>query len=289
MKLSLFLLSTAAMVNATTATAPATATGAIATSGDEHAPVRRELAHGSPASNPVLLRSACNYVILAKSGISTVPNSVITGNIAVSPIAATAITGFGLTLDSEGQFSTASQVVTGKAYGASYGGATATVLTAAVSDMETAYLDAASRPNADASRINIGDGTGDISGWTLTPGVYTFTTGVKINSAITIDAQGHPDAVFIIQTTGVLSLATNTHVILSGGALAKNIVWQVAGNAVFGVGSVMKGILLVKTDVAFNTGSSLDGRIFAQTAATLQMATITQDDGTCVPEPSLRP
>jgi hypothetical protein len=48
---------------------------------------------------PVGLGTACNYVILAKSGISTVPTSAITGSIAVSPIAATAMTGFGLVLD----------------------------------------------------------------------------------------------------------------------------------------------------------------------------------------------
>ena len=59
--------------------------------------------------------TAGNYVILAKSGISTVPASIITGNIAVSPITAAAMTGFEdgfatMELDPSGQFSTSSQV-----------------------------------------------------------------------------------------------------------------------------------------------------------------------------------
>ena len=62
---------------------------------------------------PVNLGAAGNYAILAKSGISTVPNSVITGDIAVSPITATAITGFSLTVDATNQFSSSNQV-TGK-------------------------------------------------------------------------------------------------------------------------------------------------------------------------------
>jgi hypothetical protein len=145
--------------------------------------------------------------------------------------------------------------------------------------MQAAYTDAASRPNPNALRKELG--SGDISGKTLTPGVYTFKTGVAINSDIYIDAKENPTAVLIIQTTGVLSLASNTNVILQSGGWAENIFWQVAENAVFGVGSAMKGILLVKTHVTFNTGSSLDGLIFAQTAVTLQMATITQAAGTC--------
>jgi hypothetical protein len=83
-------------------------------------------------------------VILAKSGISTVPNSVITGDIAVSPIAAGAMTGFSLTLDSSGQFSTSSQVV-GKAFAADYAAPTPANLISAVNAMEAAYTNTANR------------------------------------------------------------------------------------------------------------------------------------------------
>jgi hypothetical protein len=223
----------------------------------------------------VNLGTAGTYAILAKSGISTVPDSPITGNIAVSPIAATAITGFGLILDSGGQFSTATQV-TGQAFAASYGGATATALTTAVGDMEAAYSDASSRPNEDPKRINLEGGA--IGGSTLTPGVYTFQMGISIGpgTKVTFDAGGNADAVFIMQTTGALSQATNTRVLLAGGAQAKNIFWQIAGNAKIDAYAHMEGVLLVKTDVLFMTGSSLNGRVLAQTAVNLQMATIKQ-------------
>jgi hypothetical protein len=223
----------------------------------------------------VNLGGAGGYAILAKTGISTVPASSITGNIGVSPIAATAMTGFSFTLHSEGQHATSDQV-TGDAHAASYGGAVATVLTTAVSNMEAAYTDAAGRTNPNAARINLGGGTlGGVFGGPaapLTPGVYTFGTDVTIAETIYFD--GSDTDVFIIQMTGDLIQTKNTRVELTGGALAKNIFWQVAGHVVVAETAHMEGILLVKTDVLFETGSSLNGRVLAQTACNLQKATI---------------
>jgi hypothetical protein len=228
-----------------------------------------------PTERPVHLGTAGNYVILAKSGISSVPNSAIKGDIAVSPIAATAITGFGLAMDSGGKFSTSSQIE-GKAFAADYAPPTPSELTTAVGDMQIAYTDASQRPNSDAMRTNLGKG--DISGEILTPGVYTFDVDISINADISL--LGGPNDVFILQTTGNLMQADDTHVILEGGAQAYNIFWQVAGHVSVGTASVMKGVLLVKTDVLFMTGSSLDGRVLAQTACNIQMATITESSAT---------
>jgi hypothetical protein len=224
------------------------------------------------------LGTAENYAILTKTGISTVPDSVITGNIAVSPISADAMTGFNLIMDG-GTHSTSSQVVGGgQAYAANYDEPTPTILTTAVSDMETAYTNAKGRPNPDAARINYGDGLlgGDFGGATtkLTPGVYTFGSDVLIQGEIFFEGSGTD--VFIIQMTGNLVQAANINVILTGGALAENIFWQVAGYVEVGAGAHMEGILLVKTAVTFITGSSLNGRVLAQTACNLQVATITQ-------------
>jgi len=229
----------------------------------------------------VELLSAGNYVILSKTGISTVPDSVINGDIGVSPIAGEAMTGFSMAMDSGGEFSTSSQLV-GKAFAADYSAPVPAHLTTAVSAMETAYTDAAGRANVDAARINLGGGIlgGDFGGATtkLTPGVYTFDTDVNIASTIHFEgASGKDDSdVFIIQMTGNLKQAANTKVILTNGALAKNIIWQVSGNVKVMAGAHMEGILLVKTDVLFVTGSSLSGRVLAQTACNLQMATITE-------------
>ena len=85
-----------------------------------------------------------------------------------------------------------------------------------------------------------------------------------------------------MKTTGGITQAASTRVVLEGGALAENIFWQVAGVVSVGAGSHLKGILLAATSAVFITGSSLEGRILAQTAVALQMATITQptDDQT---------
>ena len=101
----------------------------------------------------VLLKTAGNYVILAKSGISTTPGSTITGNIAVSPIAATAITGFALSWEGAARDKSVSDQVSGYCYSADYAGlasdntagVTPAALTQAVLDMEAAYTDAAGR------------------------------------------------------------------------------------------------------------------------------------------------
>ena len=219
------------------------------------------------------LGTAGDYTILTKSGISTVPPSSITGDIAVSPIAATGMTGFGLSLPAGGTASTSSQV-TGMAYAPDYAVPTPGLLTIAVLDMTTAYTNAANRVNTDPSRKEVGGG--EIGGLTLTPGVYTFTTGVNISTDVTF--QGGADDIFIIQTTGVLMLAANMKVILDGGVQAKNIFWQVAGNDVVHADAYMKGIILCWTDVAFQAGSTLHGRVLAHTACNLDQATITSEE-----------
>jgi hypothetical protein len=193
----------------------------------------------------------------------------VAGDIAVSPIAAAAITGFDLIMDSEGVFSTASQV-TGKVYASDYESPTPVGLTTAVSDMETAYSDAAGRTPDDATLDLKG---GLIGGETLTAGVYTFATDINIKNSVTVT--GSDTDIFIIQTAGNVIQDANTEVILAGGAKAENIFWQVAGKVTVGAGAHMEGVLLVKTGVTFITGSSLNGRILAQTAVAVQMATIT--------------
>jgi hypothetical protein len=235
------------------------------------------LALGDIISEPnVDIGKAGDYAILTKAGISTVPQSVITGDIAVSPIAATAMTGFSLTADSTNMFSSSAQI-TGKAFAANYHPPIPTHLTTAVSNMEAAHTDAAGRANSNAARINVNNGNlpaplpnGDDA--PLTPGVYTFISSVTIEKDITFYGEG----VYIIQMTGDLLAVPGTKVKLTGGAKAENIFWQIAGAVEVGEGAHMEGILLVKTNVLFKTGSSLNGRVLAQTRADLQMATITE-------------
>jgi hypothetical protein len=221
------------------------------------------------------LGAACDYAILAKNGISTVSVSYVTGNIGVSP-GTNGITGFELGLDGGGQFATSTQV-DGKAREANYGNPIEADLAVAVLDLEAAYTDAASRTHIDATRTNIDNGA--IGGRTLLPGVYTFTTAISISNDLTFD--GGEDDVFILKTTGQLSLAMGTFVILTGGVQAKNIFWQVAADVAIDANAEMQGIILCMRSVVFGTGSSLVGSILSQTEVALEMATITEAANTC--------
>jgi hypothetical protein len=250
---------------------------ATATAHDDPAPAVPLIPAVSTAY-PVPLGTAGDFVILTKSGISTVPTSDITGDIGVSPIAATAMTGFSLAADSSNTFSTSTQIM-GKAYAADYAPPTPSKMTKAINDMETAYTDAAGRISDESNR-NIKSGL--ISGMTFTAGVYKWDSDVMFSSDITI--KGSSSDHFIFQVTGNLIAGSGTKVLLKntlGVGLgdtpkAANIVWQVAGYVDAGTTSHLEGVVLGKTYAAFKTGSSLNGRILAQTACTLDSATIKQ-------------
>ena len=228
-------------------------TGASATTG--HAPVN----HGT----------AGNFVILAKTGISTIGTTQITGDIGLSPAAATFITGFGLILDVTNTFSTSS-LVTGKVYASDYAVPTPAKMTAAVSDMETAYTDAAGRTLPDYTELNAGDVTGLI----LVPGLYKWSTGVLISDG-GVTLSGGANDVWIFQIAGNLTVANTAIVTLSGGAQAKNIFWQVAGQTTLGTTSQFKGIILCQTLIAEQNSATLTGRALAQSAVTLDATAIT--------------
>ncbi|MDP1709953.1 MAG: ice-binding family protein [Candidatus Komeilibacteria bacterium] len=213
------------------------------------------------------LGSAGNYAILAKSGISTTGSTAITGDIGVSPIAATALTGFGLIMDASNTFSTSARV-TGKAYAADYTAPTPATMTTAISNMETAYTDAAGRTNPTATEL----GAGNIGGMTLAPGLYKWSSNVTIPTDITLS--GGANDVWIFQIAGNLNISSGKKVLLSGGAQAGNIFWQVAGQTTLGTTSVFNGNILDQTAIVMNTGATLNGRALAQTAVTLDANTV---------------
>ena len=216
---------------------------------------------------PVLLGTAGNFAILAKTGIDTVPASVITGDIGASPVFLASITNFSLT--KVGTYSTSPQV-TGKVFAADSTAPTPSNLTTSVSNMEAAYTDAASRPTPDHTDLL----TGAIGGQTLAPGLYKWASSVGMASDVTIN--GGPNDTWIFQMTGDLTMANGVRITLAGGALPKNIFWQVAGKTVIGSTAHFEGILLCKTDITLQTSSSMNGRLLSQTAVNLQKATVTQ-------------
>jgi uncharacterized protein YjdB len=218
----------------------------------------------------VNLGTAGNFVVLAKSAISTTGTTAIVGDIGVSPAAASFITGFGLIADSTNTFATSS-LVTGKVYAANYAVPTPTTMTTAVSDMETAFVDAAGRATPDATEL----GAGDISGLTLAPGLYKWGTGVLVTSA-GVTLSGGPNDVWILQIGQDLTVSNSAIITLSGGAQAKNIFWQVSGKATLGTAADFKGNLLSQTLISLSTGAVVTGRMLAQTAVTLDAARVTK-------------
>jgi hypothetical protein len=226
------------------------------------APITTGVVHAA-GPTPVNLGTAGNFRILAKTGISTTGTTSITGDIGVSPIDSTAITGFGLIMDSSNTFST-SALVTGRVYAADYASPTPTMMTTAISDMETAYNDAAGRTNPDHTEL----GAGDITSLTLAPGLYKWSTGVLIGAA-GVTLSGGASDVWIFQIAQDLTVDNGAIVTLSGGARFTNIFWQVAGQVTLGTTSQFKGTILCKTLISMNTGARLDGRALAQTAVTL--------------------
>ena len=223
------------------------------------------MATGRTGKGPaaVNLRTAGTFVILSKSGITDVYASAITGNVGTSPI-----TGAALLL-------TCGEVK-GEIYVVDAAGPLpcavndATTLTAAVGDMEAAYLDASGRTSPDFTEL----GAGEIGGLTLAPGLYKWGTGLLISTDVTLS--GGPTDVWILQVAGTLNQANATRVTLTGGALAKNIFWQVGDTVTIGTTAHFEGVVLGKTLVAVNTGASANSRLLAQTAVTLQMNAVTQ-------------
>ncbi|WP_426197552.1 ice-binding family protein [Massilia sp. DWR3-1-1] len=228
------------------------------------APLVASAGTSSPVQSPVKLGSAGTFALLSKTGITDVYASVITGDVGASPITGAAI---GLTCG---------EIASGILYTVDAAGplpcsvTAATLLTSAVGDMEAAYTDAAGRSRPDFTEL----GSGEIGGRTLVPGLYKWGTDVKISSDVRL--AGGPNDVWIFQVSGGIHQANASRVTLTGGALAKNVFWQSAGAVSIGTTAHFEGVLLAKTLVAVKTGASVNGRLLAQTAVTLEKNRITQ-------------
>jgi hypothetical protein len=209
----------------------------------------------------VNLGVAGNFAILSKTGITDVYKSAILGDIGTSPITGAAllvscaeVVGTIYTVDAAGPLPCR---VT-----------SATMLTTAVGDMQAAYLDAAGRIKPDFLNL----GAGSIGGLILTPGLYKWTSALIIPTDVKIS--GGPNDIFIFQVAGTLIMSSAKQIILEGGVQAKNIFWVTSGAVTIGTTSHFEGNILGKTGINMQTGASINGRMLAQTAVTLQMNTV---------------
>jgi hypothetical protein len=191
----------------------------------------------------VPLAGAANFAILAGSAITNTGATNITGDMGLSP--GTSIGGFppGILVGTQHINDVAANQ--------------------AKLDLTAAYNDAAGRTCTDIVTLS-----GNIGGLTLTPGLYKSTSSLAISSGdLTFDAKGNASAIFIIQIASTLTTTSGRKVILSGGALATNIFWQVGTSATFGTTSVFKGNILAMQAITFNTGATLDGKALARNSA----------------------
>lgn len=195
----------------------------------------------SAAAPPVGLGTAASYSVLAASTVTNTGPSTLSGDLGLSP--GTAITGF------------PPGIVAGAVHAADADATQAQV------DLTTAYNDAAGRT---ATGGSLGAA---LTGRTLTPGVYTASSALDLGGPITLDAQGDPSAVFIFQIGSALTTDSASSVIVTNGAQACNVFWQVGSSATLGTGSTFIGTIMAHESVTVTTGTTVQGRAMASTGA----------------------
>jgi Ice-binding-like len=214
------------------------------------------------ATAPVGLGTASSYAVLAGSTVTNTGPSVISGNVGVSP--GSAVTGFPPGIVNNGTIHAADAEAAG-----------------AQLDLTTAYNDAAGRVKS----ASIGGFIG--AGQTLSPGVYNATSSLDVGGSLTLDAQGDPDAVFIFQAGSTLGTDTGTTILLTNGAQACNVFWQVGSSATLNTSSTFQGTILALTSITVQTGDTIIGRALARNGAvTLDDDTITAPSCAIGPSPS---
>jgi hypothetical protein len=202
----------------------------------------------SAGPSPVGLGTAAGFAVLGGSTVTNTGSTVVTGDLGLSP--GTSITGF----------------PPGTVNGTTH--QTDAAALQAQKDLTTAYDDAAGR----TSTATISD---DLAGRTLTPGVYQGAPSLALTGTLTLDGQGDANAVFIFRApASTLTTASGSRVVLTGGAQACNVIWQVGSSATLGSGSFFKGNILALQSITMNTGAALDGSALARNGA------VTLDDNT---------
>lgn len=209
------------------------------------------------AAQAVGMGTASSFAILAGTTITNTGPSVITGNMGVSP--GTAITGF----------SFSGPPGPGILNGAFH--LNDAVAIQAQIDLVNAFTDLAVRPPT----VNL---TGqDLGGLVLTAGVYSFDTEAQLTGALTLDGQGNPNALFIINIGSTLTTASSSSVVLINGAQGGNVFFVVGSSATLGTGTAFTGDILALTSITLTTGATITcGAALARNGAvTLDTNTIT--------------
>jgi hypothetical protein len=188
---------------------------------------------------PVNLATATPFVVLGGATVTNTGPSVLNGDLGVAP--GTALPGFGLPA-----------VVNGATH------ANDAVANQAQADLATAYDVAAAEPlTANLSGTNLGNRT-------LTAGAYRYTSDAQLTGALTLDAQGDPNAQFVFQIASALTTASASSVVLINGASPCNVFWQVGTSATLGSTTAFQGNLMALASISLNNAATVVGRVLAR-------------------------
>jgi hypothetical protein len=201
----------------------------------------------SAAEAPLTLATASTYGVLANTAVTNATASSLTGTAGgnVGVAGGTAPTG----------------VIT-------YSGSLV-LAGASIAAMTSASSALADNRGGTASVVELGGGR------TITPGAYTGGT-FEVNGSLTLDAQGDANAIFIFRTATTLTTGISSSVLLTGGAQACNIYWQVGSSATLGASSTIAGHVIASASISTGLASTVNGQLIATTGAvTLGGTTIT--------------
>ncbi|MGW0314090.1 ice-binding family protein [Streptomyces flavidovirens] len=192
-------------------------------------------------ATPVPLGTAASFSVLAGTEVTNTGPSVIDHDLGVHP--GTAISGF------------PPGVVLGEIHSAD------AVAQQAKSDLVQAYNNAAGQATDFALPAQIGNGD------TLLPGVHTAVSGVGLTGDLILDAGGNPNAVWVFQIPEALTTASSSRVLLTNGASACNVYWQIGSSATLGTNSTFVGTIMALTSISVTTGTNIEGRALARNGA----------------------
>ncbi len=226
------------------------------------------------ATTRVGLGTADGFAVLGGSAISDTPTSVISGDVGLSPGGGASITGLkcsevtGTIYDTNGGY-------TGNGGGTACRTTNSGLLTTAQNDLTTAYNDAAGRSVTSTVGTELG-------GSTLTDGVYNSADGTfGLTGTLTLNGQGNADSVFIFKMATTLTTAASSKVVLTNGAQACNVYWQVGSAATLGTSTTLIGNVLALAAITDDGSSTVNGRLLARTAGAVTLNKTTVTKQTC--------
>ena len=180
--------------------------------------------------------------MLAGSTVTNTGPSVLNGDLGVSP--GTALTGFGLPA-----------VVNGATHAPTRSPPGAVRPHHGLQRRRRAARLAGQRPDRH-----------DLGGLTLTPAPTATATSAQLTGALTLDAEGDPNAQFVFQIGSTLTTASASSVVLINGASPCNVYWQVGSSATLGTTTAFQGNIMALTSISLNNGATVAGACSPATA-----------------------